>query len=124
MLKQGKRQNQLLRMLRYGLPLYLILIRILILIISTCFAYDFLSNIDRILTAATPTDFGELYYKDQGLVLCEVHILRQSAKDIIPGRVYREFLEDVDELVDVRNGLQRQEKTVHRVRWAYARWIT
>ncbi len=82
------------------------------------------SNIDRILSAATPTDFGELYYKDQGLLLCEVHVLQHSAREVLPTRIFREFLEDVDELVDVRSGLQRQEKAVQRVRWAYARWIT
>lgn len=80
-------------------------------------------NIDRVLTAATPTDFGELYYKDHGLLLCDVHILRQWAKAVLPGQVYREFLEDVDELIDVRTGVQRQMRVIERIRWAYSKWL-
>src|SRR5690348_18119336 len=38
-----------------------------------------LRNIDRILTAARPTEFGEMSYQDHGLLLCEVHLLRQAA---------------------------------------------
>lgn len=82
-----------------------------------------LRNIDRVLVAATPTDFGELSYKDHGLLLCEVHLLRQRAAAVLPERIFRDFLEDVDELVDVRMGLARQLKVVERMRWAYARWL-
>lgn len=80
-------------------------------------------NIDRVLSNSTPTDFGELYYKDHGLLLCEVHVLRQEAKKSIPDTVYREFLEDIEELVDVRTGVKRQIKVVERIRWAYARYL-
>jgi nuclear control of ATPase protein 2 len=82
-----------------------------------------LRNIDRILVSACPTDFGELSYKDQGLLLCEVHLLRQQAHGAMPKQTYRDFLEDVDELVDIRIGVERQRKVVQRLRWAYARWL-
>jgi nuclear-control-of-ATPase protein 2 len=83
-----------------------------------------LRNIDRILTSATPTDFGEISYKDHGLLLCEVHLLRQAASGILPRRIFHDFLVEVDELVDVRSGLERQQKVVERIRWAYSKWLT
>ncbi|KAL1311202.1 hypothetical protein AAFC00_001396 [Neodothiora populina] len=82
-----------------------------------------LRNIDRVLTNSTPTDFGELYYKDHGLLLCEVHVLRQEARRVMPGQVFREFVEDIEELVDVRTGVKKQMKVVHRIRWAYKRYF-
>ena len=82
-----------------------------------------LRNIDRVLSNSTPTEFGELYYKDHGLLLCEVHVLRQEAAKTMPDQVYREFVEEVEELVDVRNGVKRQRKVIKRIRWAYARWF-
>jgi nuclear-control-of-ATPase protein 2 len=83
-----------------------------------------LRNIDRILTGATPTEFGEVSYKDHGLLLCEVHLLRQAASDIFPRRIFHDFLVEIDELVDVRSGLERQQKVVERIRWAYSKWLT
>ena len=81
-------------------------------------------NIDRILVSANPTEFGEIYYKDHGLLLCEVHLLRQSASKILPRRIFHDFLVEIDELVDVRSGLERQRKVVERIRWAYSKWLT
>jgi len=83
-----------------------------------------LRNIDRVLTAARPTDFGEMSYQDHGLLLCEVHLLRQAASGILPRRIFHEFLVEIDELVDVRCGLDRQQKVVERIRWAYSKWFT
>ncbi|KAF2815305.1 NCA2-domain-containing protein [Mytilinidion resinicola] len=77
-----------------------------------------LRNIDRILVGAVPTEFGELPYKDHGLLLCEVHLLRQTASGVLPRRIFHDFLEEVDELVDIRAGLTRQQKVVERMRWA------
>ncbi|KAF2872012.1 ATP synthase regulation protein NCA2-domain-containing protein [Massariosphaeria phaeospora] len=73
-----------------------------------------LRNIDRILSGATPNDFGEISYKDHGLLLCEVHLLRQAASSILPRRIFHDFLVEIDELVDVRSGLERQQKVVER----------
>lgn len=83
-----------------------------------------LRNIDRILTDSTPTEYGELYYKDQGLLLCEVHVLRQAAEKIMPTEIYKEFTEDAEELCDVRIGAERQKMTASRIRWAYKRYLS
>ncbi|GAM88089.1 hypothetical protein ANO11243_061200 [Dothideomycetidae sp. 11243] len=82
-----------------------------------------LRNIDRVLSNSTPTDFGELYYKDHGLLLCEVHVMNQEAKRSMPDQIYREFMDEVEELVDVRSGVKRQKSVVERIRWAYGRWF-
>lgn len=82
-----------------------------------------LRNIDRILVDSSPTEFGELLYRDQGLLLCEVHVLRQAAEKMMPMEIYREFSEECEELCDVRMGVDRQRKVAERMRWAYARWL-
>ena len=82
-----------------------------------------LRNIDRILIGATPSENGVLLYKDHGMLLCEVQILRQRAQRILPGEVYNEFLEEVHDLIDLRTGIDRQLHVVKRIRWAYATWL-
>ncbi|KAG9868722.1 NCA2-domain-containing protein, partial [Aureobasidium melanogenum] len=83
-----------------------------------------LRNIDRVLTNSTPTEkFGELYYKDHGLLLCEVHVLREAAYRVMPAQVFRDFVEDVEELVDVRTGIKKQRKVVNRIRWAQKQYL-
>ncbi|KAF2852385.1 NCA2-domain-containing protein [Plenodomus tracheiphilus IPT5] len=82
-----------------------------------------LRNIDRILSRATPNEFGEMSYKEHGLLLCEVHLLRQAASGSLPRRIFHDFLVEIDELVDVRSGLVRQQKVVDRIRWAYSKWF-
>lgn len=79
-------------------------------------------NIDRTLQTAAPTQSGMLSYKDHGLLLCEIHVLRQRASMLLPGNVQREFLEDIDDLMDIRIGVERQIKVVNRIRWTYAKW--
>jgi len=83
-----------------------------------------LRNIDRILTSATPNEVGEVSYKDHGLLLCQVHLLRQTARGVLPRRIFHDLLVEIDELVDVRSGLVRQQKVVERIRWAYWKWFT
>lgn len=80
-------------------------------------------NIDRILVGCTPTEFGELPYKDHGLLLCEVHLLRKTAYGILPTSVFRDFVEEIEDLVDIRAGLQKQQSVVERIRWAYAKYL-
>ena len=63
-------------------------------------------------------------YKDHGLLLCEVHLLHQTASGMLPKRIFRDFLEEIDDLVDIRAGLTRQLKVVERMRWAYSKWFT
>ncbi|KAF2487628.1 ATP synthase regulation protein NCA2-domain-containing protein [Neohortaea acidophila] len=82
-----------------------------------------LRNIDRILVDSAPTDFGELHYKDQGLLLCEVHVLRLAAEKVMPTQIFREFGEETEELCDVRTGIEKQKKVAERIRWAYGRWL-
>ncbi|KAI9872428.1 MAG: Nuclear control of ATPase protein 2 [Pleopsidium flavum] len=82
-----------------------------------------LRNIDRIMTSSTPSNNGMLSYKDHGLLLCEVHVLRQVGQRILPGDINREFLEEVNDLVDIRTGVERQLRVVERIRWAYAKWL-
>lgn len=81
-----------------------------------------LRNIDRILAEAHPTESNVLSYKDHGLLLCEVHILRGLATKLMPKEIEREFLEDLDDLANIK-GIQVQTRALERIRWAYARWI-
>ena len=81
-----------------------------------------LRNIDRILSAATPVN-NMLSYKDHGLLLCEVHLLRQRAQKLLPSEINNEFLEDLNELIDLRTGIDRQVRVVERIRWAYSKWV-
>ncbi|KIW08399.1 uncharacterized protein PV09_01311 [Verruconis gallopava] len=93
--RMGKRQNQVLGVLR---------------------------NIDRIITAANPSEYGVLYYKDYGLLVAESHVLRQCARNVLPPHEFREFLVDVDELVDIKAGIERQKHVIRRLRWGYSKW--
>jgi len=95
-LRQGKRAGQTVRVLR---------------------------NIDRVLTQAVPASNNLLSYKDHGLLLCEVHVLRTRAKHLFPGEIEREFLEDVSDLCDINSGIQTQLKVLERIRWGYSKWL-
>lgn len=64
-----------------------------------------------------------LSYKDHGMLLCEVHVLRQSAGRVMPAETYAEFLEEINDLVDLRTGVERQIRVVDRIRWAYRKFL-
>ncbi|KAL8761925.1 MAG: hypothetical protein Q9184_001994 [Pyrenodesmia sp. 2 TL-2023] len=81
-----------------------------------------LRNIDRILDGSSPSN-GILSYKDHGMLLCEIHILRQSAQRVMPRDIFGEFLEEVNELIDLHAGIEHQIRVVDRIRWAYSEWI-
>lgn len=83
-----------------------------------------LRNIDRILVSTIPNEYGEIPYKDHGLLLCEVHLLRQTASGVLPRRIFHDFLKEIDDLIDIRAGLTRQLRVVERMRWAYSKWFT
>ncbi|KAF7558402.1 hypothetical protein G7046_g5755 [Stylonectria norvegica] len=85
-------------------------------------AVRILRNIDRILSEARPTENNLLSYKDHGLLLCEVHVLRNLVDRLMPREVGKEFLEDLDDLSNMK-GIQVQAKALERIRWAYARWL-
>ncbi|KAF5022346.1 hypothetical protein F66182_5595 [Fusarium sp. NRRL 66182] len=81
-----------------------------------------LRNIDRVLSEARPTETNLLSYKDHGLLLCEVHVLRDLVDKLMPREIAREFLEDLDDLSNMK-GIQLQTRALERIRWAYARWL-
>lgn len=81
-------------------------------------------NIDRILSTPSPSTSGILTYKEHGLLLCEVHILRQKALQVLPREIKVEFLEELNDLVDLRTGIERQLRVVDRIRWAYGQWLS
>ena len=80
-------------------------------------------NIDRILIGSTLPESGILSYKDHGMLLCEVHLLRQQTQRVLPGEIYYELLEELNDLVDLRTGVERQTRVVERIRWAYSKWL-
>ncbi|KAK7426979.1 Nuclear control of ATPase protein 2 [Neonectria magnoliae] len=81
-----------------------------------------LRNIDRILSEAHPTESNLLSYKDHGLLLCEVHVLRNLVDRLMPRDIGREFLEDLDDLSNMK-GIQLQARALERIRWAYGKWL-
>lgn len=81
-----------------------------------------LRNIDRILSEATPSPNNLLSYKDHGLLVCEVHVLRRLAHGLLPADVKKDFLEDLDDLANLK-GIQFQSRALDRIRWAYSKWL-
>lgn len=57
------------------------------------------------------------------MLLCEIHILRQSSQRVMPANLFAEFLEEINELTDLRTGVERQVRVVDRIRWAYSMWM-
>ncbi|KAI1804139.1 NCA2-domain-containing protein [Daldinia bambusicola] len=79
-------------------------------------------NIDRILSEATPSPNNLISYKDHGLLVCEVHVLRKLAHNLLPADIEKDFLEDLDDLANLK-GIQSQLRALDRIRWAYAKWL-
>lgn len=83
-----------------------------------------LRNVNRVLNSSTSTTpNGILSYKDHGLLICEVHVLREKAVQVLPGVVFHEFQEDINDLMDIRTGVEKQLRVVERIRWAYGKWL-
>ncbi len=87
-----------------------------------------LRNIDRLLLSAVIQGDGDgrggrLGYKDHGLLLCEIEVLRQVAEVTMDAGIRREFMEDVAELGYVRSGVDNQRRVSERIRWCYGRWL-
>lgn len=82
-----------------------------------------LRNIHRTLNNASPPNGEMLSYKDHGLLLCEVSVLRERAAAVLPGNVLREFVEDLNDLIDIRSGVQKQMRVVERIQWTYSKWL-
>ncbi|KAI1265831.1 ATP synthase regulation protein NCA2 [Xylariaceae sp. FL1019] len=81
-----------------------------------------LRNIDRIFSEATPSPNNVLSYKDHGLLVCEVHVLRRLAHKLLPPDIEKDFLEDVDDLANIK-GIRSQQRALDRIRWAYGKWL-
>lgn len=81
-----------------------------------------LRSIDRILSEAVPTQNNLLSYKDHGLLVCEVHVLRNLVHGLLPVEVERDFLEDLEDLVTLK-AISVQQRALDRIRWSYFRWL-
>jgi len=81
-----------------------------------------LRNIDRIFSEATPSPNNLLSYKDHGLLISEVHVLRRLAKRLLPADIEKDFLEDLDDLANLK-GIPSQLRALDRIRWAYSKWL-
>ncbi|EXJ92867.1 hypothetical protein A1O3_01421 [Capronia epimyces CBS 606.96] len=86
-------------------------------------AIRLIRNIDRTLTSSDLDDDGIISEENHGLLLCEAHLLRQRATLVLPRSIQREFLEDLDDLLDVKAGVHRQINALRRLEWAYAKWL-
>ncbi|KAJ5929705.1 hypothetical protein N7454_006655 [Penicillium verhagenii] len=77
-----------------------------------------LRNVTRILTSASVTN-EVISYKDSGRLICEAEALLQHVKTVLGGLEYREFREDIEDLLDIQGGVTKQLRVVERIRWTY-----
>ncbi|KAJ5532112.1 hypothetical protein N7494_008664 [Penicillium frequentans] len=78
-----------------------------------------LRNVTRILTSASLTTNEVISYKDSGRLICEAEALLQHVKIVLGGLEYREFREDVEDLLDIQGGVTKQLRVIERIRWTY-----
>lgn len=81
-----------------------------------------LRKIDEILNdaeVAPSADSDSLSNRQRGLLLCESQLLRQNAAPLIPNDLLKDFLEDMDQLLKDRSGVQHQNRVLDRIRWTY-----
>ncbi|KAI0200368.1 ATP synthase regulation protein NCA2 [Astrocystis sublimbata] len=81
-----------------------------------------LRNVDRVFSEAGATQASVLSYKDHGLLIAEVHVLRQLAHEVLPVDIEKAFLQDLHDLANVR-GVAYQQRALDRIRWAYSKWL-
>ncbi|GLI80069.1 nuclear control of ATPase protein 2 [Penicillium ochrochloron] len=77
-----------------------------------------LRNVTRIVTSVRSSD-GTMSYKESGRLICEAEALLQRVRLVLGGIQYQEFREDVQDLLDVQSGVEKQLRVVERMRWAY-----
>lgn len=75
-------------------------------------------NVTRVLTSAPLSD-GVISHKDSGRLIYEAEALLQLVQGVLGGMQYQEFREDIQDLLDVERGVERQLRVVERMRWAY-----
>ncbi|CDM26702.1 hypothetical protein CBS147339_8698 [Penicillium roqueforti] len=78
-----------------------------------------LRNVARILTSSAVLSNGTVAYKDAGQLICEAEALLQHVKMISGSMQYEEFREDIQDLLNVQNGVDKQLRVIERMRWAY-----
>jgi nuclear-control-of-ATPase protein 2 len=71
------------------------------------------------LTSSAVLSNGTVPYKDAGQLICEAEALLQHGKIIFGSMQYEEFREDIHDLLDVQDGVDKQLRVIERMRWAY-----
>lgn len=77
-----------------------------------------LRNSTRILMSASISN-GVISFKDSGRLICEAEGLLQKVRPMLGARQYREFREDIQDLLDVQSGVTKQLRVVEMMRWNY-----
>lgn len=62
---------------------------------------------------------GVISFKDSGRLICEAEGLLQKVRPMLGARQYREFREDIQDLLDVQSGVTKQLRVVEMMRWNY-----
>ncbi|KAJ5770779.1 uncharacterized protein N7511_002830 [Penicillium nucicola] len=78
-----------------------------------------LRNVARILTSSAISANGTLPHKDSGQLICEAEALLQQMKAVSSSMKYQEFREDIHDLLNVQNGVDKQLRVIERMRWSY-----
>ena len=76
-------------------------------------------NVARILTSSAVSSNGTITYRDSGQLICEAEALLQHVKTISNSMQYQEFREDIQDLLNVQDGVDKQLRVVERMRWVY-----
>lgn len=70
------------------------------------------------MTSASVSN-GVISYKDSGRLLCEAEVLLRQVSLVVGGKQYREFREDIQDLLDIQGGVEKQIRVADRIRWTY-----
>lgn len=81
-----------------------------------------LREIERILCLHDMKKGDVLTFRDRGLLLCECYVLRDFI-GILPRGVRKDFLEDLEDLEDIKLGVDRQLKTVARIWRVWGKYL-
>lgn len=79
-------------------------------------------TISRMIAKADLTPEKTMSYEQIGNLLCQVHILRDTVPQTMPPDTKKDFLVDLDELVNLRV-VPFQKKMMEDIVFAYARWL-
>ncbi|KAF7712946.1 Uncharacterized protein PECH_002321 [Penicillium ucsense] len=75
-------------------------------------------NVTRVLTSVRSSE-GIMSYKESGRLICEAESLLLKIKQVLGGVQYQEFREDIQDLLNVESGVDKQLRVVDRMRWTY-----